>query len=623
MIKKDGLDIHIHFRVPNIKPLVQRIVRQRNWFKVLGIIIGVALIAAFFIVLTYAAPFIPLVPYAMETRQEQIKQDVSKGDFSDVSTGLAILEQALQTTEKRVAEWKNIPGLRKHSASAEAYLMVGFESINTSRKAIIAAEEILAPLKMSGSSEEKYSLVLTNLYENREELETIKDDISELRKNIEGIELSTSWEPLQNVHKKIVHTVAQADAAYRKGMNLLEIGLPLVGVPESHRYLLLLQNNAELRPTGGFIGTYGRLVIDNGKLETLFTENVYTLDDAAKPYVKIPAPWQYTYFNNQPYWYLRDSNWSPHFPDAARQAIWLYQQEGGEGGIDTVVAVTPEFTKDVLSIIGDITLDDTVYTPENFFELLESHVARDYKDEGLGVYDRKEIINTLVQKAREKMTKQSNVATLYKLAQVALQNIDERHILLFSNNADVQQGLELRNWAGEVNEDIDGDYVMVIDANLGSLKTDPFVERTLNYSLVSNESGTLQAKLDVRYKNTASFTWKTTRYRTYTRVYVPNGSVFVAAEGNESNVNVTEEYNKIVFGTFISVEPGEEHTLSYTYTLPEDVQDYIQKVHYSLFVQKQAGTLGHEFLGTITLGENVFILKDTLDTDFSFSSPLK
>ena len=623
MIKKDGLDIHIHFRVPNIKPLVQRIVRQRNWFKVLGIIIGVALIAAFFIVLTYAAPFIPLVPYAMETRQEQIKQDVSKGDFSDVSTGLAILEQALQTTEKRVAEWKNIPGLRKHSASAEAYLMVGFESINTSRKAIIAAEEILAPLKMSGSSEEKYSLVLTNLYENREELETIKDDISELRKNIEGIELSTSWEPLQNVHKKIVHTVAQADAAYRKGMNLLEIGLPLVGVPESHRYLLLLQNNAELRPTGGFIGTYGRLVIDNGKLETLFTENVYTLDDAAKPYVKIPAPWQYTYFNNQPYWYLRDSNWSPHFPDAARQAIWLYQQEGGEGGIDTVVAVTPEFTKDVLSIIGDITLDDTVYTPENFFELLESHVARDYKDEGLGVYDRKEIINTLVQKAREKMTKQSNVATLYKLAQVALQNIDERHILLFSNNADVQQGLELRNWAGEVNEDIDGDYVMVIDANLGSLKTDPFVERTLNYSLVSNESGTLQAKLDVRYKNTASFTWKTTRYRTYTRVYVPNASVFVAAEGNESNVNVTEEYNKIVFGTFISVEPGEEHTLSYTYTLPEDVQDYIQKVHYSLFVQKQAGTLGHEFLGTITLGENVFILKDTLDTDFSFSSPLK
>lgn len=623
MIKKDGLDIHIHFRVPNIKPLVQRIVRQRNWFKVLGIIIGVALIAAFFIVLTYAAPFIPLVPYAMETRQEQIKQDVSKGDFSDVSTGLAILEQALQTTEKRVAEWKNIPGLRKHSASAEAYLMVGFESINTSRKAIIAAEEILAPLKMSGSSEEKYSLVLTNLYENREELETIKDDISELRKNIEGIELSTSWEPLQNVHKKIVHTVAQADAAYRKGMNLLEIGLPLVGVPESHRYLLLLQNNAELRPTGGFIGTYGRLVIDNGKLETLFTENVYTLDDAAKPYVKIPAPWQYTYFNNQPYWYLRDSNWSPHFPDAARQAIWLYQQEGGEGGIDTVVAVTPEFTKDVLSIIGDITLDDTVYTPENFFELLESHVARDYKDEGLGVYDRKEIINTLVQKAREKMTKQSNVATLYKLAQVALQNIDERHILLFSNNADVQQGLELRNWAGEVNEDVDGDYIMVIDANLGSLKTDPFVERTLNYSLVSSESGTLQAKLDVRYKNTASFTWKTTRYRTYTRVYVPNASVFVAAEGNESNVNVTEEYNKTVFGTFISVEPGEEHTLSYTYTLPEDVQDYIQKVHYSLFVQKQAGTLGHEFLGTITLGENVFILKDTLDTDFSFSSPLK
>ncbi|MBT3413156.1 MAG: DUF4012 domain-containing protein [Candidatus Jacksonbacteria bacterium] len=620
MIKKEGPGIHIHFKIPNIQPLVRFFIPTKKWLKVLGGIVVAILVSLVVIGAIYAAPFVPLVPYTMESRQDQIKQDISHGDFSDVSAGLDALEKALHTTEKRIAEWKNIPGLKIHSDSAFAYLEAGFESVQLGRKAIASAETILEPLSDTTLSEEKYSLVLTNVYTNKQELEELKDDISELRKNIESIDVSVAWSSVQDTHKKIVHTIGRVDTAYRKGLNLLEIGLPLMGVPESHEYLLLLQNNAELRPTGGFIGTYGRLVMNNGEIETLFTDNVYTLDDPASKYLKIPSPWPYKYFNNQPYWYLRDSNWSPHFPDAARQAISLYQQEGGEGGIDTVVAITPEFTKDVLSIIGDITIDDTVYTPENFFEIVESHVARDYETEGLRVYDRKEIINTLVQAARKKIVKEASVETLTKIAQAALVNIDERHILLFSNNADIQQGLQLRNWAGEVNEDVVGDYIMVIDTNLGSLKTDPFVERTLAYSLISDEKGKLQGKLDITYKNTASFTWKTTRYRTYTRVYVPKGSLFVDVEGNETNLNITSEYNKTVFGTFISIEPGEEETLTYMYTLPEEVADYIQKVQYSLLVQKQSGTLGHEFFGDIHLNNSKFDLQGILNTDFSFLS---
>ena len=120
MIKKEGPDIHIQFKIPNIQPILRFFIPTKRWLKVLGGIIVALLVSLVVIGAIYAAPFIPLVPYTMESRQDQIKQDIARGDFSDVSAGLNTLEKALHTTQKRISEWENIPFLKDHSDTAFA-----------------------------------------------------------------------------------------------------------------------------------------------------------------------------------------------------------------------------------------------------------------------------------------------------------------------------------------------------------------------------------------------------------------------------------------------------------------------------------------------------------------------
>jgi len=157
--------------------------------------------------------------------------------------------------------------------------------------------------------------------------------------------------------------------------------------------------------------------------------------------------------------------------------------------------------------------------------------------------------------------------------------------------------LKTERWGGSV-------VLMVVDANLASLKTDRVVERTINYSLWRDGSG-VRVKTVITYKNKGWFDWRTTRYRTYTRIYVPEGSILVGSRGAMENdkifdplqrpgqVEIKNELGKTYFGAFISIEPGEEKTLEFEYILPPWIEKNIQNGLYKLFVQKQAGTLGH------------------------------
>jgi len=107
--------------------------------------------------------------------------------------------------------------------------------------------------------------------------------------------------------------------------------------------------------------------------------------------------------------------------------------------------------------------------------------------------------------------------------------------------------------------------------------------------------------VDLKYRNNGSFSWKTTRYRTYTRIYVPAGSELISVTGNMANdkildpkrhpgtVDTADEFGRRSFGTFIAVEPGETRDLVFAYRLPETIASAAQAGIYSLLVQKEPG----------------------------------
>ena len=136
--------------------------------------------------------------------------------------------------------------------------------------------------------------------------------------------------------------------------------LPAIfGWNEPRRYLVLTQDPAELRPTGGFIGSYGIIVFDRGSMTDHRFEDVVPLD-YPWDYPRIEPPQQladYLLGAQQP-WQFADANWSPDFPTSARDALQLYTNESGDAEIDGVIGITTYTIDEILKVTGPVEVPD-------------------------------------------------------------------------------------------------------------------------------------------------------------------------------------------------------------------------------------------------------------------------
>src|SRR3989344_28805 len=95
--------------------------------------------------------------------------------------------------------------------------------------------------------------------------------------------------------------------------------------PKIKKYLILFQNPSELRPTGGFPGTYGVVTFKDGKLQDLKVDDVYNLDGQLQELIVPPIQLQHI----TPNWGMRDANWFIDFPTSARKITAFYKKESG------------------------------------------------------------------------------------------------------------------------------------------------------------------------------------------------------------------------------------------------------------------------------------------------------
>jgi hypothetical protein len=388
----------------------------------------------------------------------------------------------------------------------------------------------------------------------------------------------------------------------------------LSGYPAPKNYLLLLQNNTELRPTGGFIGTLATVTVASTMAQDLKVSDVYALDGVGAANLKTVPPAPLAKYLSAPKWYLRDANWSPDFPTAAREVVDIYNQEGGAEKFDGVLAVDPTLAVDLLKIVGNVTIGASTFTPDNVTDEIEYQVEKGFDVKGLPVAQRKDILIAL---ATEVFTR---VAALpndkWQLAVNAfVRALDEKHMLIASFDPDVAGFAASRNWDDAVHAPAN-DFLMVVDANLAALKTDSVMSRAVSYSFKPDANG-LTATVNLTYANHGGFSWKTTRYRTYTRIYVPPGSTLVSSSGAMANdkildprhtpgtVDTVDELGLRSFGAFLSVEPGETRALSFTYRLPASIVSAAGAGNYSLNVQKQPGTIAVPLTLNLDFGKKV------------------
>jgi hypothetical protein len=439
---------------------------------------------------------------------------------------------------------------------------------------------------------------LQTIYEAEPEVAGLKANLDLAALNLSKIHhIGILW-PLYGQISNIKQELDQASALLVEISPTIKLLPALAGYPSTSHFLLVLQNNDELRPSGGFIGTYGLLNIQNGTILSLTTDDSYHLDMPASLTGKwnLQPPAELQKYLDVEKWYLRDANWSPDWPQSAHKIAEVYNGESSAVGqpatmFTGVAAITPDLVADLIKLTGPITVNGTTYNAADFQPLLQYNVEVAYKQQSISSWDRKNIINSLVGELKTRLFSLPT-SSWGKLFALLDNNIKEKNIQLYLFN-DTDESLVRTLGADGALAQPASDYLMVVDANLASFKSDAVIKKDLSYAVTASASG-LQAAVKLTYSHTGEFDWRTTRYRSYTRIYAPLGSKLISLAGTDSatqNLSVVDDetLHKTIFGFFLTIEPGSSRTITLSYQLPASVSQQLAMGQYQLFVQKQAG----------------------------------
>ncbi len=417
------------------------------------------------------------------------------------------------------------------------------------------------------------------------------------------------WYRSGGLQSAVVQQVSQKITSNPSEGNLVQ---KVLGFTKPQTYLILFLNNTEIRPGGGFIGAYGVVRVDKGIPEILKVEGTELLDNLGPQDFPSVPPEPLQKYLPVKRWGFRDSNWSPDFASSSVKGLELFIKEKGTAAedIDGVIGITPTLLEEILKIGGPIKVNGQEFTAENFTEKLEYEVEFGYAEKGLGFDDRKKVLADLTHAlfARIRGDIFKHWSQYWALGQRMLA---EKQIIAYSADSETESVLLAKGWAGEVKQTT-GDYLLWADANMAALKTDKVMNRELSYSFIPTSSGKYVGTVKMKYINNGSFTKFTTRYRTYARVFLPEGSQFISVAGSLKEdrtapgaVDQGVENGKQWFGAFTSIDPGKTGELVWQFYLAPQVVDLIKNNSYRLLAQKQAGTIENGLVLDLNFAKNI------------------
>ena len=292
-----------------------------------------------------------------------------------------------------------------------------------------------------------------------------------------------------------------------------------LGKEESKTYVLLFQNNAELRASGGFLGSFLVFSLNRARLTDFKVYDIYDPDGQIKEKYIPPKPlWLTT-----PVWKTRDANWFFDFSTSAKKIIYFLEKSGYFKKIDGVIAINTFPVKDFLEIIGPIELEEyqKTITPSNFFEVLEYEVEYG-KDKRKG--EPKRILKVLLPKIYEKLFELDQEKTK-KLIKIFKENLEKKEIQLFFKDPFSQKIVQKYQFGGKVIEEPPfSDYLAIVFSNIAGGKTDLLIKRKAKLLSKIKKDGTLENTLIITQnylKPSKNYPFYRTINKSYLRVYLP------------------------------------------------------------------------------------------------------
>jgi len=371
----------------------------------------------------------------------------------------------------------------------------------------------------------------------------------------------------------------------------------IFGFNEPTKILVLFQNQAEIRPTGGFIGSYGVLEISKGKIISIKIDDIYNPDgqiDVKK--INVPAPENIKKSLNENKLYIRNANYLSDFPSSAENISNLFLQATGEK-FDTVISIDSSFIQSYLDQFGGIYLN--AYEEEinagNFTERAQFHSEFNYKE---GVSEKKSFLTNLGSKILEKFF-EFNSSDLVKFSDSVYGLLQTKNIQIATKNPNLSKSLKNLNWDGALVQ-TKGDYLKIVNSNLGGNKVNYMTKNRYKYEVLSmTRDGLLRARVTASYTNDSKTkAWPYGSFINYFKIITQKGTKLTGAkiviDGKEENIfSNIKTSNESVYQTFegnLEVEPQKTIILVVEYDLPNNLSIVKNtNTKYSLYWQKQSG----------------------------------
>ncbi len=364
------------------------------------------------------------------------------------------------------------------------------------------------------------------------------------------------------------------------------------------RYLLVFQNEAEIRPTGGFMGSFAVMDIKNGKIENIEIPpgGSYDLQGQLSVLVEPPTP---LLLSNKK-WEFQDANWFPDFKESAEKTLWFYRHSRNIT-LDGVIAINSSVLQRLLSLVGP--LEDE----KRGLELTEKTALISIQSIVETGPEKKEnkpkqILTDLTPKFLDSifaLDPKNTLPLLFNLNEA----LEQKEIQVYFTSPYVQSSVEKFGWGGRITQTPEGkDYLMVINTNIQGQKSDAQIKQKIQHQTMIEKDGSIINSITIT--RTHRGTYQQNLYDqtniSYIRLYTPRGSELITAHGftwpdekyfrapakgaskdetlalveeelgfhNDSGTRITNEFGKTAFGNWVITEPGTISTVQFIYRLP-------------------------------------------------------
>lgn len=624
--------------------------KMKNWQKgVLGFFLFILLfviynaISGFFIY----KKAIKLASSAKNLSSLALEQDLNK-----IKTGLADTKSSLTSLSKtyNLVLWeKFLPFIGPYISDGKHALIAGQAGIEAGEFAVEAIGPYADLLGFSGGSGSQVLAAETGEETAKDRIDFIVQAIPSLLPQIDAIsaKMKIVQDEISQINpdrypeeikgitlrikiKEVKDLISQVSVFLVNGKPFLESAQYLLGVDSPRTYLVLFQNDKELRPTGGFMTAYSIMKVDNATFTPVVSDDIYTLDAKYKPSIEAPKP--IIDYIKGPYalsskWRLRDMNWSPDFAEAM-ELVATEAKKAGISDIDGIISVDTQLLVNILNVIGPIgvsgygnfstAIEPKCNCPQVIYEL------ESFADvEGAVIWDpltgkiikapanynnRKAIIGPLMNSILANALGQPK-EKMAALIESVFKSLLEKHVLFYTFDEKSQKAISDFGLGGTINQTYIGDYLHVNDANLGGRKSNLYAYETVEQDIQVASDGSVTKTVVITYQNPEKQDgWLNSVLPTWVRVYVPKGSELIESTGLDKTTEPYEDLGKTVYAGYFQLRPEGMSKVTFKYKLPFKISK-----EYKLLIQKQPGTDG--FLYTINLGKHMEEFKLTTDKE--------